>query len=129
MLGLFLLGMAAQSPAYQGNNASSGADFTGDFPVVSGKGALTVSGNDYRHRKLYEDGEVPTLSAYDEAGDLLPDGIYRFQFTSTPEGSSRSARQRDVLQGGASSSAVIGSTRATHLSGTFEVLGGQLIYR
>ena len=127
--GLLLLGFAAQSPANQGNDATSGAEFTGDFPVVSGKGALTVSGKGYHHREIYEDGEVPTLSACDNTGDCLPDGIYRFQFTSAPEGDNRGYRQRDVLRKETSESDGNGFNGASRLSGTFEVQGGHLIYR
>jgi hypothetical protein len=117
-----------QSPA-NADNATSENQFMGDFPVVSGKGALMVSGKGYHQRELYEDGEVPTLTAYDGDGQLLPDGIYRFQFISTPEGSGRSARQRDVLRGESAQALGNGSGIASQMSGTFEIVGGQIIFR
>ncbi len=129
LLGLILAGVATQSLANQGNGADSGDGFTGDFPVVSGKGVLIVSGNGYQHSEIYEDGEVPTLTALDDAGDLLPDGIYRFQLTTRPEGANRGSRQRDVLSKETPESNGNGLNSASRLSGTFEVMGGQLIYR
>ena len=127
LLGFVLVGLAAQTPASPGNNADSEAEFSGVFPAVSGKGALTVSGKGYHHREVYEDGEVPTLSAFDDEVPL-PDGIYRFQFTSTPEGAGRSATQRDMLRAKSSISGGNGSAMPSHLTGSFEVMNGNLIF-
>ena len=128
LLGFFLVGLAAQTPASPGNNADSGAEFSGVFPAVSGKGALTVSGKGYHHREVYEEGDVPTLSAFDDADEPLPDGIYRFQFTSTPQGAGRSTTQRDMLRDKSSSSGGDGSAMPSHLTGSFEVMSGNLIF-
>ena len=124
-LGLVVTGAASLSLV-------AGADdevFTGNFPVVSGKGALIVSGKGYQHRELYDDGEVPTLSAYDSAGQPLPDGVYQFQFNSSPPGGPSSARQRDGFRGNDATPAEGGGAKAVQLTGTFEVLGGSLIYQ
>lgn len=57
---------------------------TGILPVVQGVGSLTVAGGDYWHQAQYEGGERPQLSAYDESGQPLPDGSYRYEFVSLP---------------------------------------------
>lgn len=124
-LGLVLSGAVIQSPV----TVAADEGFAGSFPVVSGKGVLTVSGEGYLHRELYDDGEVPSLSARDSSGQLLPDGMYRFQFISSSQGGRSSARQRDVLRGDTPAPANGGSVPATQLSGTFEVQGGQLLYQ
>ena len=125
-----ILGLALSVSATQSLVAEPvGEGFSGNFPVVSGKGALTVSGKGYHHRELYDDGEVPTLTARDSSGQLLPDGIYRFQFTSSPKGGPSSARQRDLLTGNASISTGEAPPAPTQLSGVFEVQGGRLTYK
>ena len=125
-----ILGLALSVSATQSLVAEPvGEGFSGNFPVVSGKGALTVSGKGYHHRELYDDGEVPTLTARDSSGQLLPDGRYRFQFTSSPKGGPSSARQRDVFKGKASIPTGEASPAPTQLSGVFEVEGGRLTYK
>jgi hypothetical protein len=78
---------------------------------------------------MYEDGEQPTLSAYDSFGQLLPDGEYRYQFRSIPVGGASTTRQRDVLKGKGTSGSKGKPPVVNILSGKFEVQGGQLVYR
>ena len=58
---------------------------TGILPVVQGVGSLTVAGGDFWHKYRYADGEQPLLSAYDNSGQPLPDGFYRYEFVSIPK--------------------------------------------
>jgi hypothetical protein len=125
LLGLFMSGVGSQSLIAHGADAS----LADGFPVVSGKAALTVSGDGYLHREIYGDGEVPTISVRDNSGQLLPDGVYRFQFTSSPAAGSGSARQRAVMTGEDLSPGVGGAGRGSNLSGTFEIQGGQVVYQ
>ena len=99
-------------------------EFDGQFPMVSGKGVLTITGGDYWHRQMYEDGEVPYLSAYE-----LPDGIYRYQFRSIPANGKSSSRQKSVLMGNDQVSPGKRSRAATVVSGTIEISDGQATYR
>ena len=123
VLGLLCLGAAAQSVYVQGAPAN------GELPVVNGKGSLTIAGEGYWHRDTYQNGDHPSLSAYDNAGQLLPDGSYQYEFRSFPEGAGSSPRQREVLraEGRGVRQGKGKSQVANRLSGSFEVQGGQLI--
>ena len=123
VLGLLFLGAVAESMYVQGAPAN------GEPPVMAGKGSLTIAGEGYWHRNVFQDGEHPSLSAYDNAGELLPDGSYQYEFRSFPEGASSSPRQRDLMrnQGKAMSQGRGKSPVTNTVSGSFEVQGGQLI--
>jgi hypothetical protein len=95
ILGLFLLGSMIQPVSAQAGP---------DFPVVDGKAVLTVSGEGYRHRQIYENGEQPTLSGYDSSGQQLLDGEYRYQLRSIPADSVATNTQQQLLSGKATTS-------------------------
>jgi hypothetical protein len=103
-----------------------------EFPVVQGKGVLTVVGEGYGHRDILEDGEQPSLSAYGSSGDPLPDGFYRYEFRSFPEGTDSSPRQQSYQQ--PEGKAVGYGKRKSKgegvstVSGRFEIQGGELIF-
>ena len=122
VMGVFLTIATATLSVAQGSGEPSG--FDGQFPAVSGKGVLTITGGDYWYRQMYEDGEVPYLSAYE-----LPDGIYRYQFRSIPANGKSSLRQKSVLMGEEQGSPRGRSGAATVISGTLEIIGGQASYR
>ena len=128
VLGLLLLGTVAQSAYAQGAGRDQS---TGELPLVAGKGSLTVAGDGYWHRDMYQDGEHPSLSAYDNTGQLLPDGVYRYEFRSFPEGAGSSPMQQELLRAeGRGISEGRGKSRPPNTQyGSFEVQGGQLILR
>jgi hypothetical protein len=97
---------------------------TGTLPVVHGVGSLTISGDAYWHEDTYADGEQPSLSPYDEAGQLLPDGRYRFEFRSTPQASELKSGSAGVPGLDLSSGEQHGQT----VRGQFEMRGGQMIF-
>ena len=103
-----------------------------ELPVVRGKGVLKVVGEGYGHRKVLEDGEQPSLSAYDASGAPLPDGEYRYEFKSFPSGSNASPRQRSFKE---PEGEAVGYSRrkikgegVTTVSGRFQIQSGQLIF-
>jgi hypothetical protein len=120
ILGLFLLGSMIQPVS-----AQAGAG----FPVVDGKAVLTVSGEGYRHRQIYENGEQPALSGYDSSGQQLLDGEYRYELRSIPADSVATNTQQQLLSGKVSSSKTGKSSSSTIQSGKFDVQGGSVIYR
>ena len=126
VLGLLLLGTVAQSAYAQGAGRDQS---TGELPVVAGKGSLTVAGEGYWHRDIYQDGEQPSLSAYDNTGQLLPDGEYRYEFRSFPDGAGSSPQQQDLMrnQGIGISQGKGKAQPPSTRAGSFEVHGGQLI--
>lgn len=133
VLACMLLGTLV--PAVSAQDADENPEINVDFPVVSGKGALTITGGGYWVRELYENGDVPYLSPNDSSGAPLPDGLYRYHFNSTPVGGASSSRQQAVLKGedpgpgrGRGADPVT-SQAATSLSGAFEVVGGAIVYR
>jgi hypothetical protein len=119
ILGLFLLGSMIQPVS-----AQAGAG----FPVVDGKTVLTVSGEGYRHRQIYENGEQPTLSGYDSSGQLQ-DGEYRYQLRSIPADSVATNTQQQLLSGKATTSKTGKTSSSSIQSGKFDVQGGAVIYR
>jgi hypothetical protein len=119
ILGLFLLGSVIQPVSAQAGP---------DFPVVDGKAVLTVSGEGYRHRQIYENGEQPTLSGYDSSGQLQ-DGEYRYQLRSIPPDSVATNTQQQLLSGKATTSKTGKTSSSSIQSGKFDVQGGAVIYR
>jgi hypothetical protein len=120
ILGLVLLGSVIQSVS-----AQAGAG----FPVVDGKAVLTVSGEGYRHRQIYENGEQPALSGYDSSGQQLLDGEYRYQLRSIPADSVATNTQQQLLSGKATTSKTGKTSSSSIQSGKFDVQGGAVIYR
>jgi hypothetical protein len=109
---------------------SVGRSSAGEFPIVQGKGVLTIAGEDYWHRQTYVEGELPALSAYDSSGQVLPDGVYRYELWVFPSGEGSSPRQRDLAKG--KGSVASGSSKAKpseKVSGRFEIQGGELVFR
>ena len=103
-----------------------------DLPVVRGKGVLKVVGEGYGRRDVLEDGEQPSLSAYDASGAPLPDGDYRYEFKSFSGGSNSSPKQQSYPQ---PKGKVVGYNKrkikgegVTTVSGSFQIQGGQLIF-
>lgn len=126
-LGIVMIGSLAQLT--HAADAESGQ--SGELPVVVGTGSLTVAGQGYWYRKVYANGENPSLSAYDDNGALLPDGVYRYEFRSNPEGASASPRQQNLTRTEArGSSRDQGKGKGINIvSGRFEIQGGEIIYR
>jgi hypothetical protein len=120
ILGLVLLGSVIQPVS-----AQAGAG----FPVVDGKAVLTVSGEGYRHRQIYENGEQPALSGYDSSGQQLLDGEYRYQLRSIPADSVATNTQQQLLSGKATTSKTGKTSSSSIQSGKFDVQGGAVIYR
>ena len=102
-----------------------------DFNTVQGKGVLTIAGEGYWHRQTYEEGELPVLSSYDSSGQVLPDGIYRYEFWIFTSGEGSSPRQRDLAQskGAGVSASSSKKKRLEKQSGGFEIKGGEWIFR
>ena len=99
---------------------------TGVLPVVVGVGSLTVSGGGYWHKTIYEEGEQPSLDAYDNAGQLLPDGSYRYEFRSSPQSSESEA----LASGNSAFGLAKGKKHAGELvQGQFEISEGSIIFR
>ena len=129
-----LLGPAV--PLVSAQETGENPEINVTFPVVSGKGALTITGGGYWVRETYEDGDQPyLLDPVDSSGQPLPDGLYRYQFRSISAGGNTSLRQKSLLKGedagqGQGRRAYPGTSQAaTTLSGAFEVVGGAVIYR
>ena len=99
-------------------NVHSRQPSTGVLPAVDGAGSLTISGGGYWHKETYDDGEQPSVGAYDNAGNILPDGFYRYEFRSSP--------QLSESKPGLGK----GRTQAGELvRGQFEISGGAIIFR
>jgi len=104
---------------------SGGVEFA---PVVGhGTIVLTVSGPDGFYRRVeLGAGESPFFSLFDEAGNVLPDGVYRYELTVGPA----ELRRREALDGtqgldkGSPGPAVVG-TRIQ--SGAFAIQSGALV--
>ena len=128
-LGIVLCGSLAQFA----QAAGAGAGQSGELPVVVGTGSLTVAGQGYWHREVYEGGESPSLSAYDNNGAVLPDGVYRYEFRSVPDSAGASHRQKSLTKAeGNSEGASLrrGNAKGVNtVSGLFEIQDGQIIYR
>jgi hypothetical protein len=120
ILGLVLLGSVIQPVVVQ---------TAGDFPIADGKAVLTVSGEGYRHRQIYENGEQPALSGYDSSGQQLPDGEYRYQLRSIPADSVATNTQQQLLSGKATTSKTGKTSSSSIQSGKFDVEEGSVIYR
>ena len=119
ILGLVLLGSVIQPLSVQAEAGLS---------VVDGKAVLTVTGEGYRHRQVYENGEQPALSGYDSSGQPLPDGEYRYQLRSIPADSVTNNTQQQLLSGEATSLKTGKTSSSTVQSGKFDVQGGSVIY-
>jgi hypothetical protein len=119
-LGLFsLLSMSVLADSQ--NTMLERKPSTGVLPTVVGAGSLTVSGGDYWHKDIYENGEQPQLSTYDTSGQVLPDGFYRYEFRSSPQeaatGESAFSLSNSKQQQGET------------VRGQFEVVGGQVVFK
>lgn len=126
VLGIMLCGSLIQLAQATGPERGQ----PGELPVVVGTGSLTVAGQGYWYRKVYDGGESPSLSAYDNNGALLPDGVYRYEFRSFPDEASESPRQQNLVrvEGKGITRSQGKAKGANVVSGRFEVLGGELIY-
>lgn len=103
-----------------------------ELPVVKGKGIFKIVGEGYGRRVVLEDGEQPSLSAYDASGAPLPDGDYRYEFKSFPGESNSSPRQQSYPK---PEGKAVGYNKrkikgegVTTVSGRFQIQGGQLIF-
>ena len=106
-------------------NVHSRQPSTGVLPAVDGVGSLTISGGGYWHKETYEDGEQPSVDAYDEVGNILPDGLYRYEFRSSPQLSESEAS----AQGNSAFGLAKGRAQAGELvRGQFEISGGAIIF-
>lgn len=99
-------------------NVHSRRPSTGVLPAVEGVGSLTISGGGYWHKKTYDGGEQPSVGAYDNAGNILPDGFYRYEFRSSPQ---LSESKPGLGTGRAQSGELV--------RGQFEISGGAIIFR
>jgi hypothetical protein len=125
--GVLLFGLLAQFAWAAGN----GQGQSGHLPVVVGKGSLTVAGQGYWYRETYESGASPSISAYDNAGNVLPDGMYRYEFRSFPTSADASPRQQnlDRTEGKGISHGRGKAKGVNTVSGRFEVKGGEVLFR
>jgi hypothetical protein len=107
----------------------AGSGQPGELPVVVGTGTLTVAGEGYWNRKDYQSGDSPSL--YDFINNGLIDGVYRYEFRSSPEGAGVSHRQHNLTRAeGEGISRGRGNAKGVEtVSGLFEVRGGEIIYR
>jgi hypothetical protein len=120
-LGLFsLLSMSVLADSQ--NTMLERKPSTGVLPTVVGAGSLTVSGGDYWHKEIYEDGEQPHLSAYDTSGRVLSDGFYRYEFRSSPQEAAETGESAFSLS---NSKQQQGET----VRGQFEIVGGQMVFK
>ncbi len=92
--------------------------FDGVFPIVEGTGTLTVAGKDVWVRTTYQDGERPYLSPYDDSGQVLPDGQYRFEYKSLQQSSANAG----------TSLAIKTSTQGETVQGQFRISGAEIIF-
>jgi len=122
--GALLLGVSMQLLFLQQAGACESAF---SFPAVSGSGVLSISGESYRHREIYTDGEYPSLCVIYTSGEPPPDGDYHFQYRSVPVGGPSTARQRQLLSGGSVPQGPGNSRGATILSGSFAIQGGEVV--
>ena len=103
-----------------------------ELPDVRGKGVLKVVGEGYGYRYVLEDGEQPSLSAYDALGAPLPDGSYRYEFKSFPDRSHSSRRQQSFQQPqGKAAGYTKRKTKGegvTTVSGRFQIQGGEIVF-
>jgi hypothetical protein len=103
----------------------------GQLPAVVGKGTLTIAGQGYWDRQSLEDGDLPSLSPFNSAtGQVLPDGVYRYEFRTFPENAS-SPRQQDLMRGkgkGLTADTFKGKS-GEKLSGRFEISGGEIVFK
>lgn len=99
------------------------------LPIVDGKAVLTISGEGYRYRQIYESGEQPALSAFNSSGDVLPDGEYRYQLRSIPMNSVVTNTQQDLLRGKSTRHATGKTSSASVKSGNFEIENGLIIHQ
>ena len=113
------IAVAQEEQAGQGNQ----------LPAVTSSASLTVSGEGYWHREVYQYGDQPSITPYDSSGNLLADGQYRYEYKIFSGGGSSSPRQQDLLgEGGAESYSGRTKPKATEtLSGSFQVQGGQIV--
>lgn len=99
----------------------------GSLPIVVGKGYLTVaSNNGYWSRVNYEQGDQPSLSAFDDGGIPLPDGVYRYEYRSA----SHESNETGVAERISMFDQLVSARRpgtAKKVSGTFRVTNGMIV--
>lgn len=123
VLGIMLCGSLVQF--------AHAADAGAELPVTVGTGSLTVAGQGYWFRKDYQSGESPSISAYDNNGAVLPDGVYRYEFRSLPQGAGAGNSQDNLttLEGERIGRRRVTAEAVNTVSGRFEIQGGEIIHR
>ena len=125
--GILLTASVAQF-AYSQEGGKVSAD---DLPVATGQATLTIAGNGYWHREVLSSGDQPVITAVGSEGQILEDGIYRYEYRMVSGTVSSSPRQQDMLRGhGKVSSPGSRKSRGRNTyAGTFEVQAGQVVFR
>jgi hypothetical protein len=115
LLGLFCQGVVAEGEQNMPARAAS-AEI---FPFVQGASSLTIAGNGYWNREVYEAGEQPrALSAFVQT---LPDGVYRYELRSIP---ATSEADRGLAGGAPQGRSWQKGQQAELASGKFKISGG-----
>lgn len=112
--------LSAAGPAVAGTTVySGGVDF---LPNVQFRRAtVTVSGNGKTFNQQFEAGDSLSIGVFDSSGQLLPDGVYKWQLDLIPDAATaRELRIAASLNGGRAPNAW------QPLSGTFAIVGGSM---
>lgn len=92
-------------------------------PEVSYRQAIvTVSGNGMIFRRESPAGGDPSIGIFDPAGQLLPDGVYKWQLQLVPD-----AATAELLRAAAGRSGGIAPLEWQAKTGTFAIHGGQVV--
>lgn len=102
------------------NHYSDGIQF---HPLVDFSDAvLTVSGGEVLIHQVFSSEEYPSISLYDAAGNVLPDGSYRWQLELRPDAATATElRRATTLNGGET------PDPWTAQSGIFRILDGYFV--
>ncbi len=109
---LLTAGAAVAGPAADVSYSASGIHFV---MSAHGKVTINVAGNDHYISRSFGAGESPFISLTDDAGNMLPDGYYKWNLTV--EGKASGERPQ------------VGNKHGLTESGTFSIANGGLVDR
>ncbi|MDG2384096.1 MAG: hypothetical protein P8N76_20660 [Pirellulaceae bacterium] len=97
-----------------------------ELPAAVAPATLTITGNGQWFQVDVYAGDSPVISAYSPSGELLPDGIYEFDFKSIAVGN-----EANTLSSNSGSALLSRNSESPsqHVIGRFEVSGGSIVYR
>lgn len=84
--------------------------------------ALTVSNGDLKFRQKFARGERPEIGLFDPAGNLLPDGVYRWELDLVP-----TAEAAEKLRDAARKHGAHNTSAWVPRSGSFAIAGGRFV--